>query len=325
MPDEAFSARAQLVRIYGSLPVSEAPKTPAYVALCTEHLTDQAFQTDRQIVEDAKVRIEGLLDGQPSAVAQIRAAIKELLHHRHEEHLDLYHELIVHGYRRLWSLPQQQYFDRAYEHVQYEFDFFLSFTTRFEGVEGDNPINTNFQHFIRRELTDTVYDSADRKRTNLLATVLHRLLSSPQQKGFFFRHMQGDNTIVEDKLAEGCRKSMVFVQLIQNAIFVEPKERKNYCFFEYEAATAAHKTAPDLQDRIVFIFAEDSGDLVDETLVPNRFTNWHDHVSRKDVPQLRRIPLYDEKEVEALRSQIVSKVQPKVRRAWKRLLDSVPV
>jgi len=332
------SLRDDLIRVFGSTPVEKVTLSSDYTKLQAKYAHDaENFNRHKQEVEEAKTLIELAfkLAGNDHA-EQLKAAIWELLTRRRDADRDLFYELIVHGYRNrpdYWTVPQQQHFDRAWRLIQSKHDFFLSFSSRFEEVAGDNPVNTRYEHFIRKEISDAEYEKADRKKTNLLALAIHRLLSDAQHLGFFFPHSQGDNKDVKEKLTNACQGSVVFVQVLQNILFVAPVPpqespdtiMENYCFFEYRTAIEAYGETAEGRMHTLFIGAEDAyANLVKPYHVPPQYKAWYQHVSDKDVPYLEGTHKFDPDKIEALRQIVLTKLKPRLDEVWDRLLTTVP-
>jgi hypothetical protein len=323
-----------LIRAFGPTPVAEVEKSPAYAQVRGRYPEDENFKRLKDAVGQAKTSLELTLEGQ-GGVEQVKAAIWELLTRRRSPERDLFHGLIVSGYRDRpgnWTEAQKQHFDKAWKLIQLEYDFFLSFTTRFAKVAGDNPVNTRYEHFIRKEISDAEYEGADRRKTNLLAVTIHRLLSDPQHLGFFFPHTQGANKAVKATLEKAVRGSIVFVQVIQNVLFAKPtgpegsqEEAENYCFWEYTRALETYGDTAEGRLQMVFVGAEDAySSLVKPFHVPPLYQPWYKHVGHNGVPYLEGTPKFDPDKIEALRQVVLTKLKPLLDDVWDRLLTTVP-
>ena len=233
-----------LLQILATTEIANISQSIEYQKLCQANVGDSRFQAERDRVERIKIRVEANLKPPLTTIEEAKAALSLLIRSRRvTEDRDLYHALLVRGYKARWTNKQQAYFDDAWEKIRLEYDFFFSFTTRYPRVEGENPINTAYKYFIIKELERTTWNCADRKKENLLATTVFRLLlTEAEYKGFFFPDSQFDNTMTEEKLAQACRNCLVFVQLIQNIMFQPPEKGENWCHFEYKLVKSLLRT-----------------------------------------------------------------------------------
>ncbi len=75
----------------------------------------------------------------------------------------------------------------------------------------------------------------------------------------------------------------------------------------------------------LFLVAEnDRNALTPESAVPLTFGNWHKEAKERDVEYLPFVRNYNGRKIEALRKLITEKVQPRLLRAWDRVLERVP-
>src|SRR5262249_11035233 len=234
MPREYHDA---LIRLYAdkNKAVAKIKEGEEFKNVRDEFAQDRDFQKELDRIEVAKTQVKTAIEEAKTQPTSVRRAIQFLIQTRGDDRRrDLCHELIVAGYRPDWTAAQQQYFDDAWERIKLDYDYFLSFTTRYPaGVPGDNPVNTAYKHLIIAEIGIDRYKKGDRKKTNLLAEAVNGLLSQPRIKGFYFPHTQYDNALTERKLEAACDSCLVFVQLVQTIMFDVPNGRTNYCFFEW--------------------------------------------------------------------------------------------
>jgi hypothetical protein len=318
--------RDDLIRLFASTPVDQIKQNAEYQQLCAAHVGDLLFNEDCHRIEIAKKRLEGLLDNAMTRAEQVRSALTELRRRRGDPLQKLYYQLIMAGYEPQWSDAQKGYFQRAWRLIQSKYDFFLSFTTRHHPPDEDNLVNTYCRHFISVYGDSTKLGQPDAKRKNQLAYAIRPLLSDNGRRSeFFFETHPSDNQIVETKLREACRSSLVFVQPVRSIMFRPPDKRPNYCFFEYNEA--AGYILPDLdgEQRMLFIVAEDFPDaLPDPSEVPLDYDLWYKHLRAKAALYLERLGVYDEARIEALRETIEREVGRKLGAAWQRIFQGVP-
>jgi hypothetical protein len=316
-----MSHRDNLIAVYAQTPVDEIEGSAAYQQLCAQYGADSLFQAEREKIESYKAQVEwSLLPGQ-TQVEQARAALGLLLAVRRDEDRDYYYRLIEAGYAPRWTAAQQGYLPKAWALLQTKYDFFLSFTMRFPPVPGENPVNGAYKFLILAELGPDEYNNADRKRRNLLAETMYRLLlrDAPVTTGFFFPHQQYDNTNTIQKLTEAGRESLVFVQLFQNIMFTNPQPRQNFCFMEYREALRNFARMPD---RLVFAVAENA--LLAQNIVHPTYRQWHSHLAQIDPPYLMQIPVPNDRQVEDFRQLVASQVWEKIRATLMGIVDGVP-
>jgi hypothetical protein len=318
--------RGDLIRLFASTPVDQIKQNAEYQQLCAAHVGDLLFNEERHRIEIAKKRLEGLLDNSMTRAEQVRAVLTELRRRRGDPLQKLYYQLIMAGYEPQWSDAQKDYFQRAWRLIQSKYDFFLSFTTRHHPPDEDNLVNTYYRHFISVYGDSTKLGQTDAKRKNQLAYTINRLLSENGKRvGFFFETHPSDNQIVEVKLREACRSSLVFVQLVQSIMLRPPDQRPNYCFFEYNEAGGYILPDLDGEQRMLFIVAEDSPNaLPDPFEVPPDYDLWYQHLRAKAALYLERFDVYDDAKIKALRETIEREVGYKLGAAWQRIFQGVP-
>ncbi len=326
MPDRAY--RNDLILLYAANRVSDIANVPAFRQLCSEFAQNPFFTGDRDQIELAKARVERTLDNPDMPLTQqqsVRNAIKLLVDNRRDKKRDLFHELIVAGYRKHWNAQQQQYFDAAWKMIQFDYDFFLSFTSRYPDpdVGGDNPINIAYKYFIKQVLGPDAFKGDDLKNTNLLARAVHKVLLDPPNRGFYFPRQQYDNDDTRLKLEKACDSSMLFVQIVQSIMFDPPRDRKNYCFFEWERVMARFPEV-ERDKRILYVLAGTNYDGLREIPLPDIYADWHSHITRKDVPYLPEAEFWDASTLKSIKKTILESLVAKIKNAWLELSIGAP-
>jgi hypothetical protein len=321
----AISFRDELVRVYARPPLAAVAASESYQKLLNAHGEDPRFKAERNTVEMAAGVVEDSLKPPKTQAEQVQAALELLISARRDASRDLYRALILAGYADGWTAPQQAYFAAAWPKITARYDFFVSFTSRYEDVPGDNTINTAYEYFIRDVLGPDEIRGADRKRTNLLASAVRRLLTRAPSVPFFFPHFQYDNTNTEEKLRTACEDSLVLVQLVRNIMFVPPGEgRRNWCHYEYTTVFDNLATAAERSHRILFVVAENEGALIKKLRVPPPYRAWHTDVADRDPPYLFEMDTYDRARIAAAKKLLTEKVRPLLERPLFRLLEEVP-
>jgi hypothetical protein len=252
---------------------------------------------------------------------QVKKALIQLNKLRgNTEEQQLLYDLIINHYAPNWSASQRQYFCEKSKLIRCKYVFFFSFTTKHFPREGENPINSRYEYFIKKILGRRRFRTADHHKCNLLAEALYHLLSQ-SHSGFIFTQHENDNRELPTKLKEACAQSMVFVQIVQNIMFKEPREnRTNYCFFEYEEMS---KTIP--KDAFVFVVAENSRDnLVRNEYVPPIYDIWHKHIWNNDTLHLEEVREDSAPRIRALIDRFDKNVIQKVTSIVDTIFKNVP-
>ena len=320
----------ELRQWYAAHHVADTVGDPQYRQLCNRYKDNPRlraqFNEQCESLEQAKTRLEKRLEKlpgpPPTLQEQVKAALIELSQWRRDQKQSLYYDLIARAYKPHWSETQQTYFENAWRLIASESDFFLSFTTRYPSVAGDNPVNKTYRHFIREILGPEVYDTSDRRAKNLLAVALYRMLEEPPLRhGFEYTVYENDNSRTENKLKEFCAKSVIFIQLVQNIMFHKPEGQPNYCFFEYNEA----KRCIQEEGRMLFVVAEPSRDsLVSFFKVPAEYEDWYNELVRRDPPYLKEARIDDPARVEELRKLITDKILRRFDELWNSIFANVP-
>ncbi len=129
-----------LLQILATTEIANISQSIEYQKLCQANVGDSRFQAERDRVERIKIRVEANLKPPLTTIEEAKAALSLLIRSRRvTEDRDLYHALLVRGYKARWTNKQQAYFDDAWEKIRLEYDFFFSFTTRYPRVEGKTP------------------------------------------------------------------------------------------------------------------------------------------------------------------------------------------
>ncbi len=232
------------------------------------------------------------------------------------------------GYRAKWPFAQQAYFESGYQKLSLPNDFFFSFSTRYEHVASENPVNYAYKHFILKVLTPEDWESADRNKENLLAKAVYTLVSEKKgHKGFYFPDSQYDNTYTEEKLERELRDSYIFLQMLQNVMFRPPAEGENYCHFEFIRAHQQLDAEGQVEHRMLFVVAENEGGFIRPRDVYPDYDQWFGQViKRKDVPYIPEVavPVDADARYEQIKKLIEEKLIALIDAAWYRLIDNVP-
>jgi hypothetical protein len=304
----------KLIELFAKYRVAEIGAVPEYIELCRTHAGNFQFQSQREAAERAKAQLEELLDKQPGYAAQIRQAFIKIEKLRRSQDFDLFYELIVQGYKPKWSAAQQAYFDEEVRSILSGNDFFLSFTSRSPEILGEKGINRRYRYFIR---SAGQFSKADLKTKNLLAEAFLAKLR-PELKGFYYLDNEYDNAKLEPKLSTGSCSCRVFVQLVENVMFVPPEDQKpNYCEFEYRRALECLQG----EGRIIFVVAEEH--LKDPDRVHDEYSDWLEDIRTRTAPHLPPVERYDRQKISDI-EQKLEYVVSQVRAAWTRVLDGIP-
>lgn len=285
-----------------------------YKQLCDKHSGVPAFDALRDRTERDKKELERLV-GKGTPQSQVKEALKGIRRRRGPLTEPQYGfvELALKSYGASWTASQREYFTAWSDRIIRSQDYFLSFTNRNLTPGFPNIVNTNHEFFIRSRIDG--WDTYDRSKENLLALAIHYLLRSDRLTGFFFPWHEDDSYDVETKLKEECGRALVFIQLVQGAMFISSP---SYCGLEYETADRALPAKPR-----VFIDAEE--DLpTDDTVDPN-LLEWYEAVSTSARTMLAPTADLPDPQVIARNHAVVKgKVIECVHRATSAVYDGVP-
>jgi hypothetical protein len=311
----------ELIDLFAAHRVADIQNVPEYVAYCARNLDTLGFRAARDKTEVAKKAIEDRLDRQPNAAGQVRQALK-LLESQRGLDFDRYSELISMGYKPAWSREQRVYFEHAARIIRSGNYFFLSFTSRGPEGLGDKRVNRRYWHFIRRKIRRPT--NGDLRERNLLADAIDIMLRDESIDGFYYKRHDNDNSLVERKLREGCESCLVFVQLVDNAMFSPPKD-PNFCEFEYRhALDFIRQAGVPAEDRILFVVTErDKGDLPDPDAVYATYRDWVTHILSKSAVYLPPVADYDRQTIDEIKEKLAAVVS-QVKAAKKNMMERVP-
>jgi ribosomal protein L29 len=321
----------ELVDIYASYDkLSEAEKSLEYQKLCKQHdEKNSPFHKFRKDIAEIKGVIEEKIDqkqlsekGQISvSLMLIQTVLNNLKNKKEEDILNYCRKLIINAYSKNWGPEQLRYFEDVYEKlITTEYDYFLSFTRRNPSPDEYNIVNKNYKYFIKDTLGRHSFKEEVIKK-NLLAKSINQILRDSGYNGFFYPDDIGDNQLVDPKVERACKNSFIFIQVIQNIMFIKP-DVENYCFKEYNYVIGSFSEA-----QIIFVLAEGSY----ENLCKWRdacfdYLKWHKHVSGKNSVILRFTTTSKEKEeeIESIKKEIEKRICKKIEEHKDRLFENVP-
>jgi hypothetical protein len=273
-----------LVQLFATDLGSEAlpETTEAYSALLALH-GGVEFAQVRELLSRWRTNFRQQLD--KSARDQVIYCLNAVRRAFSPAHRALVRELARRSLGADWSAGQLAHFDALGEVFVDGHDFFLSFT-------GRNPsqghailrVNRDYEAFIARVLTHDYRAKADAARDNLLAEALNWLLRSDHRlAGFYYPDRKGDSAEVRKKLEEGCRRSLAFVQLLDNEMLLPQDDGvENYCHWEYRLAVER-----ELEILFLFPYAKREELLPPEDRA-EEVADWYARVAAAD---LRLLPL----------------------------------
>ncbi len=219
-----------------------------------------------------------------------------------------------------WKSTQQIFFEDTCQIMENcPDDYFLSFTDRRDQADEIDMLHLNHQYFIRHILgidSKRAWLKRVKENKNLLAEAINKILRH-RLKGFYYHWHKEDNSIVETKLEQRCKKCFAFIQLVQNILFEKP-ERTNYCHCEYVYAEQQNKSR-------LYILAERShDDLKDINDVDEQYDKWLKEIKSKDKVQLKCTEIPNPKLVRDMKDKIVDKIAKKIQSERKQLFENVP-
>jgi hypothetical protein len=312
-----------LVDICASCPLSEIKNSSKYLNLCEQHKEETPFHRFREEIERIKRYLEITVEIQSSEKGQVSESltmIRRVMWDKNKEILSYCRELIIKAYSKSWNQEQLDYFERiSYILTTTGYDYFLSFTRRKRSSDGYNPVNNNYEHFIKAILGKNQFTHKERIEKNLLAKSIHQILRDSGYNGFFYPEHIGDNQLVDLKVELACKNAHTFIQLIQD-IMLDKTDVENYCLKEYNYVKDTIS-----EEQILFILAEDSREkIVSRSPVCLDYLDWYNHIKGKDIVILKFTTTRKPTEIDLLKKEIVENICNKIREYKNHLINNVP-
>jgi hypothetical protein len=312
-----------LVDIYASCRLSEIKNSSEYLNLCEQHNEYPQFHRFRKEIEKIKQHLERTVEIQSSKKRQVSECLTmicRVMGDKNEEILSCCRKFIIKAYSKNWNQKQLDYFERISDILTTaDYDYFLSFTRRKRSSGGYNPVNSNYEHFIKAILGKYQFTDKERIEKNLLAKSIHQILRDSGYNGFFYPDYIGDNQPVDPKVERACKNAHIFIQVIQDIMFDKPSV-ENYCFKEYNYVKATF-----LEKQILFVLAENSRKkFVSRSPVCFEYLDWHNHILRKDIVILKFTTTWKQKDIDLLKKEIEENICNKIREYKDHLIKNVP-
>lgn len=312
-----------LVDIYASCPLSGIKNSSKYLNLCEHHNEDPQFHRFREKIEKIKQYLERTVEIQSSEKGQVSESlimICRVMEDKDEELLSYCRMLINNTYKKKWSPKRVDYFETIRDILTTtDYDYFLSFTRRKRSSGGYNPVNNNYEHFIKAILGRHWFKDKEKIEKNLLARSIHQILTDSGYNGFFYPEHIGDNQPVDPKVERACKNSHIFIQLIQDIMFDKPNV-ENYSFKEYNYVKDTFS-----EEQILFLLAEDSRKkFCARSLVCLDYLGWYKHILRKDIVILKFTTTWKQKNIDSLKKEIEEKIGNKIKEYKDHLIENVP-
>jgi len=313
----------ELIEIYSRSNTDEVSDNEDYRELCDENVNNSIFHAERNLVESIKKHLEESIGIQTSTKNQVIEALKRLnkkIKSKEKERINICYELIIKTYSENWTKKELKHFNNYYEALKNYNDYFLSFTNRKPAKNHENIINYRYKFLIKNILGNEQFNKADKNDENLLAVSINYLLENEQLKGFFYPKKVGDNQIVEEKLKRGCKQSFVFIQIVQNIMFIHYNDT-NYCHFEYEHA----KSNASIKKYMKFVLAENSHDnMIKKDDISDEYDEWYDDVAGRDKIILEHTETYNQGHILKQRSKIRENLLDEINKLKWELIENVP-
>ncbi len=314
----------ELVDIYATYDkLSEAEKSPKYQKLCEQHEENRLFHRFRKKIEEIKKLIEDMVEIQSTEKGQVIESLNityMVMKDNNEEILKYCHKLITKLYEKKWSPKRWAYFkDTSDILTTTDYDYFLSFTRRKRSEGGYNPVNNNYEHFIKAILGKHRFNDKEKIEKNLLARSIHKILKDSGHEGFFYPEHIGDNQLVDPKVEKACVNSHIFIQLIQDLMFDKPNV-ENYCFTEYKYVKDTFS-----DEQILFVLAEgDRKKIINRLPVCLSYRDWYNHVLKKDIVILRFTTIWKKNDIDSIKKEIEENIGNKIKEYKDHLIENVP-
>ena len=312
-----------LVDICASCPLSEIKNCSEYLNLCEQYNEKTHFHWFREKIQKIKQYLEGTVETRSSEKGQVSESlitICRVKEDKNKEILKYCRMLIIKTYIKRWSPKQLDYFEKISDILMTtDYDYFLSFTRRKRSSGGYNPVNTNYEHFIKAILGKHRFTHEERIEKNLLAKSIHQILRDSGYNGFFYPEHIGDNQPVDPKIEWACKNTHIFIQVIQDIMLDKPNV-ENYCFKEYNYVKDAFS-----EKQILFVFAEDYLEkFLNRPHVCLDYLDWYERIIGKDIVTLKFTTTWKQKDIDLLKKKIEKNICNKIREYKDHLINNVP-
>lgn len=316
--------KIDLVDICASGPLSEIKNSSKYRNLCEQYNEPHPFHRFREKIGQIKQYLERTVEIQESERGQVTESlitICRVMADNDKEILKYCRMLIIKTYKKRWSPKQLAYFKKISDILTTrDHDYFLSFTRRKQSPDGYNPVNNNYEYFIKAILGKHQFTDKERIEKNLLAKSIHQILRDSGYNGFFYPEQTGDNQPVDQKVEHACKNTHIFIQLIQNVMFDKQKRVENYCFKEYNYVKDTF-----LEEQILFVLAEDSRErFISSPHVCLDYLDWYDNIKRNDIVILKFTTTWRQRDINLLKKEIEDKIGNKIKEYKDHLIENVP-
>ena len=320
----------QLIEIFAQCKIDELSNNEDYKKLLEQNENSRLLDAEIKRVKDIKQELEENVENQSSKKNQVIEALKCLnqwIVGKNEKEISICCKLIRKGYSMKWTESQRDHFQKYADALQNYWLYFFSFTGRNRDPEHDNDINKQHKFLIKNILGQDYYKKADKKNQNLLAEAINHCLKTSGNNvgkgGFYYLDHPGDNRDIEEKLKEECERCFVFIQLIQNIMFLQEEPGKNnYCHLEYKCA-CNRKTTKDFK----FLLAEESlKHLIEKHNVYPPYKTWHREIStkKKEFIHLEHTANYNRRHIEDQKNKINKKLVEELDRIKWEIIEDVP-
>ena len=313
----------KLVVFYAAHSLRELKNCLEYQDLCELNDDNHQFDRFREKIEQIKQHLEKTVEIQESEKGQVTESLNTICHvmaDKDKEILSYCRLLIITAFKKKWSPEQVAYFEKISDILTTTaYDYFLSFTRRKRSPDGYNPINYNYEHFIKAILGDHRFTHEERFEKNLLAKSIHQILRDSGHNGFFYPEHLEDNQPVDLKVERACKNNHIFIQLIQDVMFDKPESVENYCFKEYNYVKDTF-----LDKQILFVLAEDCKNFRSRPHVGFGYLDWYEQVISKDTVILKFTRTQKPIDVDLLKKKIEEKICNKIKEYKRDLIENVP-
>jgi hypothetical protein len=327
---ELNAVENQLVDLFVQYLGNEPETQPEYQAVEQLHGAETNFDRTRLLLRKwRKSFVEMYKEGEASKNSA--AAVKGELAQRHaikclhsikqEQKMETRRVVAQFAYKALsaaWREDQRTRFCSVAQKLIEGYDYFLSFTGRNPNTHvAKLRVNREYDEFIHDVLTADKISSSKMDEDNLLATAIDALLKEQQRNGFFYPDRRGDGAIVRDKLKIGLKRSLSFVQLLDNEMFILDQDvKENFCYFEYQGA---------IENQLEMLFLlpyANRADLLREEERLMDLDDWYQKILKVDLRLLPPAPMLQKTSVSKIHTEIINLAE-QIRTARNAAIESV--
>ncbi len=244
-------------------------------------IEDSAFKKLYTVIVEMKLELEFIqerhkndADGQAKECLYL---IRQKTDAREEE-IEVLLGLIKKNLYPAWNDALKKLFEKKSSVITSWKDYFISYTNR------DAPQTNGLYATLIRQVFLKMPHEDIQVQENFLPKIVVKFFESNDLVGFFDCESIKSGEEIEDEVREYCRNVFAFVQVIEHKTFSKPRDKRNWCFEEYNEFTSSEELEDICEGAFAgrhhFITIEKKlEDMKPINFYPN-FQDWYNHVER---------------------------------------------